>query len=168
MPVQQEAMPVQQQQAPPPVLIHALAHQQPVVLTLMSPDYLFDFDAVCSPAAPLPPYTMSTIAADFMLFPDCVAAPLSIGDTVHSYVIFTAPSTCSTKCLHLAITTDLVYSKMEARPRYPLCMLFNTSCSGDGGRDWRTDLFYEDPRWLILAQGDTTTPKMGMRSFLSD
>jgi hypothetical protein len=70
-----------------------------------------------------------------------------------------APSTCSTKCLHLAITTGLVYSEMEAGPRYPLCVLFNASFLGDGGRGWRTDLFYEDPRWLIPTQGDTTAPK---------
>jgi hypothetical protein len=30
------------------------------------------------------------------------------------------------------------------------------------------DLFYEDLRLLIPAQGDTTAPKMAMRSFLSN
>jgi hypothetical protein len=72
------------------------------------------------------------------------------------------------KCPHLAITTDLVYSEMEVGSRYPLFVLFNASCSGDGGHGWRTDLFYEGPRWLIPAQGDPHPPKMGMGSFLSD
>jgi hypothetical protein len=84
---------------------------------------------------------------DVPLF-DAVATPATCIDV---------RSTCSMICLHLAVNNNLVYAaKEDAGPRFALYVLFNM------------DLFYEDLRWLIPAQGYITTPKMGMRSFLSN
>jgi hypothetical protein len=145
VPVQQqqlEAVPVQQQQAPPPVLIHTPTHQQPVVLTPMSPDYLFDLDAVCSSAALLPPSSTSTITDDFMLFPSRAAAPLSTLDTAQSDVIFAAPSTCSTEFPYNCVNA---YNFSVGTCAY--------SVHGDHG-----GLFIPDSKWLIHVRGVSLHP----------
>jgi hypothetical protein len=60
------------------------------------------------------------------LIPDQAVIGVTIASPATS---INAPSTCSTKCLHLAVTTDLVYSEMKAGPRYSLRVPFKTYCS---------------------------------------
>jgi hypothetical protein len=99
-----------------------------------------------------------------------------------------APSTCSTKCLHLAVNTDLVgrydcdnagenlitgllqvYSKFEeAGSLYPLCVLLHTFCSGDGSRGWCKVLFHEDLGSLIPVHGIITSFLVGNQLVILD
>jgi hypothetical protein len=111
-PRQQEAVPVQQKQAPPPLLIHTPAHQQPVVLTPIFDDLgggtvfddlsgpIFDdvdsdpiFDTSTDDMEDAPRFDIEPV------FPGRVAAPLLTPDIKQSDGEVDMPAKCSTKCL---------------------------------------------------------------------
>jgi hypothetical protein len=96
-----------------------------------------------------------------------------------------APSTCSTKCLHLAVNTDLVgryccdnagekfitgslqvYSELEeAGSLYLLCVLLNAYCSSLGDRG---GLYLADVGLLRPLHGIVTPFPLENRSVISD
>jgi hypothetical protein len=97
-----------------------------------------------------------------------VAATMTM-DVRFSDTTVDASFTCSTQCPHVVVNNEFaLVTGSRAGVLRPLYRALDAYCLSNGGRGWRMDLFYEDLRLLIPAHGDTTAPRMAMRSFPSN
>jgi hypothetical protein len=139
---------------------------------------MVDLDVTCSPVASFSPSSTSTIVDESVLFPNRVAAPLSIPDIKHSDVEVGASAKCSTKCLNSGIEPIFVPEPTQQKcggskppavsdpPPLITCMVFNIYCSIEGGHRWLKELFHEDLGLLIPVEDGTTAPKVKIQSVI--